>query len=168
ISGTDQYSKWGKSISEKIILAKEKGAEAVLVINPSENIFLGSPASLPSKEIAPVQLPLPVLRIVPQMLKQFFGETDAQTLLEMHQREAPLRNKNLEISEKTKLTYGLEEVIVTSSNIIGMIEGSDKKQEFVVLSAHYDHMGIEGKNIFFGADDNGSGTSALLEMAESF
>ena len=168
ISGTNHYSTWGKNISEKIRLAKEKGAEAVLVINPSENIFLASPAALPGKENGLLPSPLPVIRIVPQMLNQLFGEAAAQTLLQLHKEAAPLMNLHLETEEKIKLTYGFEDIIATSSNIIGMIEGSDKKEEYVILSAHYDHMGIEGKNIFFGADDNGSGTSALLEMAESF
>lgn len=168
ISGTDQYSKWGKSITEKLILAEEKGAEAVLIINPSDNIFLSSGAAMSKKEEILTRPALPVLRIIPQMLEQIFGKTEAQKIMELHAQENSLMNIRLETSDRIKLNYGLEEIIVTSSNIIGMMEGSDKKHEYVVLSAHYDHMGKEGKDIFYGADDNGSGTSALLEMAESF
>ena len=60
---------------------------------------------------------------------------------------------------------------VSGENIVAVVEGSDPvlKNECVVLSAHYDHVGITGKGeINNGADDNGSGTTALLEIAEAF
>lgn len=61
-----------------------------------------------------------------------------------------------------------------TENVLAFIEGSDPvlKEEVVVLSSHYDHVGIdptrEGDQIFNGADDDGSGTVAVLEMAEAF
>lgn len=58
--------------------------------------------------------------------------------------------------------------IVEAENVVGWIEGTDKKDEFVVVSAHYDHEGIIDGKIYFGADDNASGTSAVLEIAEAF
>ena len=56
----------------------------------------------------------------------------------------------------------------TSENVIAFIKGSEKPDEYVVISAHYDHMGIEGEKIFNGADDDASGTSAVLEIAQAF
>ncbi|MBL6658246.1 MAG: M28 family peptidase [Flavobacteriales bacterium] len=54
-------------------------------------------------------------------------------------------------------------------NIIGFIEGSDLKDEIVVITAHYDHLGIkEDSLIYNGADDNGSGTSSIMEIAQAF
>ena len=52
-------------------------------------------------------------------------------------------------------------------NAVGMIEGSDPvlKNEYVVLGAHYDHLGVRNGNIYPGADDNASGTAALIEVA---
>lgn len=55
-----------------------------------------------------------------------------------------------------------------SENIWAYIEGTEKPDEVVVLSAHYDHIGIENGEIFNGADDDGSGTVALLEIAQAF
>lgn len=60
---------------------------------------------------------------------------------------------------------------VEAKNIVGIVEGSDPvlKNEFVVFMAHYDHIGIDTSgNVFNGADDNGSGTVILLEVAEAF
>jgi len=58
-------------------------------------------------------------------------------------------------------------------NIIGVLEGKSKKDEYVVVSAHYDHLGIRKKegqidSIYNGADDDASGTSAVLALAEYF
>jgi Zn-dependent M28 family amino/carboxypeptidase len=55
-----------------------------------------------------------------------------------------------------------------SENILAFIEGSDKPEEIIVVSAHYDHVGMSNGQIFNGADDDGSGTVALLEIAEAF
>ncbi|RTY95145.1 M28 family metallopeptidase [Flavobacterium sp. GT3R68] len=55
-----------------------------------------------------------------------------------------------------------------SENIWAFIEGSEKPEEILVISAHYDHVGMEGEEIFNGADDDGSGTVALLEIAQAF
>lgn len=59
--------------------------------------------------------------------------------------------------------------IKSSENVLAYIEGSDIPEELVVISAHYDHVGVDAKgNVYNGADDDGSGTVALLEMAEAF
>lgn len=55
-----------------------------------------------------------------------------------------------------------------SENIWAYIEGSEKPDEVIVISAHYDHIGIENGEIFNGADDDGSGTVAILEIAQAF
>ncbi len=55
-----------------------------------------------------------------------------------------------------------------SENIWAFIEGSDKKNEIVVVSAHYDHVGVKNGEVYNGADDDGSGTVALMEIAQAF
>ena len=55
-----------------------------------------------------------------------------------------------------------------SENIWVFIEGSEKPDEVVVVSAHYDHVGVKNGEIYNGADDDGSGTVALLEIAQAF
>lgn len=55
-----------------------------------------------------------------------------------------------------------------SENVWAFIEGSEKPNEIVVISAHYDHVGIKNGEIYNGADDDGSGTVALLEIAQAF
>jgi hypothetical protein len=55
-----------------------------------------------------------------------------------------------------------------SENVVAFVEGSVQPEEILVISAHYDHLGKNGVKIFNGADDNSSGTVALLEIAEAF
>lgn len=55
-----------------------------------------------------------------------------------------------------------------SENVWAFIEGSEHPEEIVVVSAHYDHVGMKNGEIYNGADDDGSGTVALLEIAQAF
>lgn len=55
-----------------------------------------------------------------------------------------------------------------SENVVAFIKGTEKPDEIIILSAHYDHVGMEGDEIYNGADDDGSGTVTMLEIAEAF
>ena len=57
---------------------------------------------------------------------------------------------------------------VNTENVAAIIEGSTYPNEYIVLTAHLDHVGIEGGEIYNGADDDGSGSMALLEIAQAF
>jgi Zn-dependent M28 family amino/carboxypeptidase len=68
------------------------------------------------------------------------------------------------------LTISVDRTDIADRNVLGMIEGSDPavRNEWIVLSAHYDHDGATDDTIFNGADDDGSGTVGVLELAEAF
>jgi Zn-dependent M28 family amino/carboxypeptidase len=59
-----------------------------------------------------------------------------------------------------------------SNNVIGLLPGSERADEYIIYTAHWDHFGrnpaLEGDQIFNGALDNATGTSALIELAEAF
>jgi hypothetical protein len=56
-----------------------------------------------------------------------------------------------------------------ASNVIGVLEGTDLKDEYVFITGHYDHLGKRGDSvIYYGADDDGSGTTAVMQLAEAF
>jgi Zn-dependent M28 family amino/carboxypeptidase len=55
-----------------------------------------------------------------------------------------------------------------SENILAFIEGTEKPNEIIVISAHYDHVGTKNGVVYNGADDDGSGTVAVMEIAEAF
>ncbi|WP_452226482.1 M28 family peptidase [Lacinutrix cladophorae] len=62
----------------------------------------------------------------------------------------------------------LPEGIHASENALAYIKGSEKPDEVLIISGHFDHLGIENEEIHFGADDNGSGSTAILEIAQAF
>jgi hypothetical protein len=116
----------------------------------------------------PVNINLLTIEIANKILSET-GKTLKEIQLEINETGAPhsfeLKNITAEIQsvKKTETVYG--------ENIIAIIEGSDPvlKNECVVFTAHYDHVGVTGNGeINNGADDNGSGTVALLEIAEAF
>ena len=57
---------------------------------------------------------------------------------------------------------------IKGENVLGYIEGTDLKDELIIITAHYDHLGKHDSLVFNGADDDGSGTVATLEIAEAF
>ena len=63
----------------------------------------------------------------------------------------------------SKTTENLE-----SSNVVAVLPGTDKKEEYLMLTGHYDHLGKRGDVIYYGADDDGSGTVSVMQMAEAF
>lgn len=65
------------------------------------------------------------------------------------------------------LVYTPQIVDLHAENVLAYIEGTDKKDELVVITAHYDHIGVENGVVYNGADDDGSGTVALLGIAKA-
>ena len=80
--------------------------------------------------------------------------------------------KPVELKAKANITVQNTLREIQSNNVIGKIEGAEKKDEYVVYSAHWDHLGrdpkLQGDQIFNGALDNASGIAAMLEIAEAF
>lgn len=115
-------------------------------------------------------------RVHPQLAAEMLGLKSLDALEEMQQRIF----SQPESFEAYDLNYELEhhpvikENIVETQNVVAFLEGSDPamKHEVVVLSSHYDHVGIgspdsTGDNIYNGADDDGSGTTASLQTAQA-
>jgi len=76
--------------------------------------------------------------------------------------------EKIETSNQTIPASFLPEGINASENILGFIRGSEKPDEVLIISGHLDHIGIENDDVYFGADDNGSGSMAILEIAQAF
>jgi hypothetical protein len=66
------------------------------------------------------------------------------------------------------LSFNKTTATLQSSDVLGVLEGTDLKDEYVFVTAHYDHLGKRDTVIYYGADDDGSGTVSVLEIAEAF
>lgn len=76
-------------------------------------------------------------------------------------------DKPKELTNKVSLDLAIDQIL-SSENVLGFIGGADKKDEIVVITAHYDHLGYDAGEVCNGADDDGSGTVAVLELAQAF
>lgn len=105
----------------------------------------------------------PVFMVSSDKMSRIF-ETPLEELKEAAKNDPasiPGQKANFFVKKKKK--------IVETENVLAFLEGTDKKEEILVISSHYDHIGINSKGeINNGADDDGSGTVAVMEIAEAF
>ena len=99
-------------------------------------------------------------------------EGSGQKIDDLKQKiDTTLKPASLELpGTRLSITTTAKTNLVTCRNVIGFIEGSDAnlKNEVVVVGAHLDHNGMSGEYIFNGADDNGSGSVGVLNLARAF
>ncbi|HEX7285101.1 MAG TPA: M28 family peptidase [Candidatus Angelobacter sp.] len=113
---------------------------------------------------------LPSLTLTPDVAEKLLATAglDVKTVYEnAGKKDAP---KSKPVEGSAKVSVALQQTRTTTQNVVGILEGTDPqlKNEYVVFSAHYDHLktGPNGE-IFHGADDDGSGTSAVLAIARA-
>ena len=167
---------------DKITSAYQKGAKAVLwVLDPLnkykklsdlEELDEYAMEAIYLKEKQKILFPLDFI-IITQHTADLILKSSGKSLLELQKEiNSTQQPASFEIKEsKVNLQVSRHITDFKSSNIVGFIEGSDPvlKNEYVIYTAHYDHLGVDEKgNIYNGADDNGSGTAALIEIAEAF
>lgn len=83
------------------------------------------------------------------------------------------QNRNIKAAQGTtdyfqSMELDIKGTPVQTENVVAIIEGSTLPEEYIVISSHLDHEGIKNGEIYNGADDDGSGSVALLEIAEAF
>lgn len=171
-----ESTRWTSDWNKKINLAEEKGAKALLVIDDnfsSTIVQMARYIKRPSIVVGEKKQEndnIPLIYISSKManrILQISGEKKGHKGLEkrISKKEKPIR-KPINIPIKIEVKKHKENLI--SENVLGYLEGTTKKEELVVVTAHYDHLGKKGELIYNGADDDGSGTSGLLEIAEAF
>ncbi|MFN7924382.1 MAG: M28 family peptidase [Bryobacteraceae bacterium] len=175
-------SEWGNSL-RKAMAAQERGAAGVLIVNAGQakkglasfasaarTYWPDKPQHLERYTLATYadRIQIPVAQISPALAERIFGGSLADQAIKAESQAAA--TQWLRSSAPVTLQTAVERQIVEDRNVIAMIEGSDSrlKQEAVIVSAHYDHNGADGAQIYNGADDNGSGTVGLLEIAEAY
>ncbi|WP_378173843.1 M28 family peptidase [Aquimarina sp. SS2-1] len=160
VTGTSEASKWSnmrQQFAAKSNVAKEKGAKAILFYFPevyqmavaqfgngSDRMSLSE-----NKEGAYFFL------INTELAKALLSDIEAN-------------DKSTAIKTKMIIDYKNISEKITSENVAAFIKGSEKPEEVIVISAHLDHEGVKNGEIYNGADDDGSGTVAVVEIAEAF
>ncbi len=104
------------------------------------------------------------------MAKNMLGDKFKDVVAAREQIETMSKPKRVKIPCKIRTIQKKVSKQLKGNNVLGYIEGTDEKlkNELVIITAHYDHLGKKGDNIYHGADDDGSGTSSVLEIAKAF
>jgi len=161
-------------VPKKLEAAAAKGAAGVLIINPNQETF--SERAVAGGKKTNVYYPrantatktLNFAQLSHAFAKTIVGN-NFDTLLKIVKINGTIGNQ-WTAESKAKIAYKFEKYrnTINASNVVGVIEGTDKKDEYVFVTAHYDHIGITNGKINYGADDDGSGTVAVIQMAEAF
>ncbi len=77
-----------------------------------------------------------------------------------------LRPQSFNVTTNASIHIKIDQSKETAPNVIGYIKGTDSAAGCIILSAHHDHVGKNGKEIYYGAVDNASGTVAIMEIAK--
>lgn len=175
LGGGARGSEWSfPGLVKKLNLAFDKGAKGVLVINPNADSF--NPRAVEAGKKTNVYYPrdaagkkkINYAQLSHAFAKTIFGEKISAAITKA--KSNSLFDASDRFEEKTKTAFQFKKYrqTINASNVLGVIEGSDKKDEFVFITAHYDHIGITNGQINNGADDDGSGTVSVMQIGEAF
>ncbi len=158
----DTGPKTQEILFERISQNKMTGVSIVFCISPEEKI-----AKLFLSKKKPVTTPkTPIIYISKELAEAFFKPGKYKKISSKLKRtpKTIIKKQSCQLSFSLVRNHGE----LNGENVIAMIPGSDLREETVVISSHYDHLGKKDSLIYYGADDNASGTSAVLEMARVF
>jgi hypothetical protein len=153
------------SISHKAKEAASHKAELLFVITDSLDLIAQLYVYGHYRPITEI----PVMYITTEMSKQIFPKEE-QKEFEKHVQKIKRKGKPSNMTSVTDMQLNCvnNTSALMGENVIGLLEGTEIKDEVVVLTAHYDHLGIRDSLLYPGADDDASGTSAVMEMAKMF
>jgi hypothetical protein len=111
---------------------------------------------------------VPVVEVTPDVASRILGTDVLALAARIDKSVKPASGKPLE--SILRVAAAVEQRSVRCDNIVGVVRGGDPElaHEYVVVGAHYDHVGVDVRaQVGYGADDNGSGTSAMIEIVEA-
>ncbi len=184
LSPNDLTGKMGEDWLSSVLYAQKNGAKALIIVSSFGTLANWATAykSILEKGDVSFEKPgsanpqIPILLASPKFLTALFqGEKqNASMIVSRAYTGEPLPGFDL-TAKKLSLSIAAKAEAVTTRNIVAKLEGSDPvlKNEYVTIGAHYDHVGIgapdaTGDTIYNGADDDGSGTTAVMAIAEAF
>lgn len=160
VSGTNEGSQWSsyrEQFSLKREVAEKKGAKAVLFYYPKIYPMLKARFGSSSGRMS-------LVTYANEMLFFIVNENISKALV----KDIETNDTAKSISVDFSLDYKNKSKQIASENVAAIIRGNEKPNEYIIISAHLDHEGVKNGEIYNGADDDGSGTVAIIEMAQAF
>jgi hypothetical protein len=170
-SSTQWSTDWRRKIQE----AQSRGARALLVVDgkfATSVVQLGRYIQRPNMDVSgkAQEMTMPVVFLSSKLADHILrrgGERRSHKKLERI-IEKRGRTVTLSMNSPVMLTVNRHREKLVAENVLGFIEGSDLREQVLAITCHYDHLGMKDEEIYNGADDDGSGSTALLELAETF
>lgn len=177
ITGSRELSSWSTDIDKKLAIAKKKGVALVLIIEDDIKMMLGENR----RKLLGYVIELKKLQdadvstanhafISTNIAKDIIGDK-ADELIQLRKKMAASgKPQHMDLPTTLMVKQNKNVRYLDGRNVLGYLPGSDPdlKDELIIVSAHYDHLGKRGDDVYNGADDNGSGTTTVLELAEAF
>jgi len=164
-------------------LMAQKGALALMICDPSldsrtsspyipGNRIMSSGHEVVARAFAAAKPLIPTFWVSPRIAEAIFG-MDGRSFQQTKQAiDDAVRPNSMALNNgKMRLALDAQSSNASSANLLGLVEGSDPvlKNEYVIIGAHLDHTGMnEAGYVFRGADDNGSGSVGVLQLAKAF
>ena len=157
--------------SNTISQLNENGAKAVFIISSNDRQFSQALPRLARRMIKgrmrfekESDTPESVIFYITKSLAASILNTSTDKIDEALDNPALIKERKVRFQAKEKVNE------IATENMLAFLEGTDLKEEVLVLSSHYDHIGQneDGTVINNGADDDGSGTTAIMQIAEAF
>ncbi|HLR06432.1 MAG TPA: M28 family peptidase, partial [Pyrinomonadaceae bacterium] len=185
LTQADMRANQGQGLASPANYARQHGAKGILTVPDAgttqnweqqrQRLMLPPRATVEKFQTQTNNAPVPTITMSAKMANALFdGEKfDAATIITRAQSSEPVPAFDLNSSKKVNITIAVKPDHPGTQNIVAVWEGGDAvlKNEYVAVGAHYDHIGIcapgTADPICNGADDDGSGTTALLGMAEA-
>ena len=160
VTNGGRFDRGPSSAFGKIMAARKMGAAGLLIVSkdfPRTTPIKGNMYLKPTEPSS-----FFMATISEEIASALLGRTSKLNIAELKEV-----NKGNYIAE-TKIVATKTVQELQSSNVVGILPGTDKAEEYVFLTGHYDHLGKRDSVIYYGADDDGSGTTSVLQMAEAF
>ncbi len=179
ITGTKELSEWTSNHRKKAGAAKNKGASALIIVNQNFDSsihllkhYLESPSLKLDSEKKDDEKEKKKKILQVRISVKTANNILSGKKMDVNEIQKKIQKKKESVSFEIKIAFEIEvknkEESISSENVLGMVEGGEFKGEVIFVTAHYDHLGVKEGKVYNGADDNGSGTAAVMEMAEAF
>jgi Zn-dependent M28 family amino/carboxypeptidase len=119
-----------------------------------------------SEESPAKKIPSNQILISETIASKFFKKNGFEKIIRKIKRNGKTRDLSITCEFSLAVVKDIQQL--TGHNVISFIPGSGKTNETIIISCHYDHLGKTDTSIYYGADDNASGTASVLEMARIF
>jgi hypothetical protein len=170
---------WSLDWKRKVELAKANGASLAIIVDTrfKENLRINSRlistrgwAAAESGTVKKSDEMIQHLFITPELAEALLGKKSEKVEAALASLNEKGAFKPVKVKTELEMRLDKERTTLEGSNVLAFIEGSDPilKDEYIFVTAHYDHLGGVDETIYFGADDNASGTSGVMEIARAF